>query len=160
MDLKLKIAASPFSINKAYYKRSNTRTQECRVWGDNVLHQLAPYEKNLIKLNKIVRQKLNKVNIKVEIIFLMPSFKLLTKSGKVSRLSNDLSNVEKLLIDLVFDKRFNDRGTPNLNLDDCLVCDLYSKKRISPDNNYYILIHISIQPNSILATDINFSSMT
>jgi hypothetical protein len=58
----------------------------------------------------------------------------------------DCSNIEKLLVDLIFDKRFFERGTNNLNLDDTLVTKQTSMKVLSFDNEYKILVRISIVP--------------
>jgi hypothetical protein len=63
----------------------------------------------------------------------------------------DLSNIEKHIIDAIFDKKYFERGTNNLNLDDTLVTTQISKKRISPTDSYQIIVHITISPLSSLS---------
>jgi hypothetical protein len=62
----------------------------------------------------------------------------------------DLSNIEKLLIDLIFDKRFQDRLTDNgysivsLEEDDKKIMKLISTKSLSEDNTNQIEVIITI----------------
>lgn len=126
--MRLFLNAPPFSINKAHYRNGN-RTIACRNWGESILIQLEQYEDDLKKFSDQVKKDINNVGIEVSLTFFMPT--LFTKEGKVSRLSSDLSNVEKMLIDLIFDPRFFDKGHVNLNLDDCLIISLHSHKKYS-----------------------------
>lgn len=146
--LTLKFNAPPFSVNKAHYRNGN-RTKECRAWGDLILEQLAPFEDEI----ETFRASFDKLNqsLNTELIFLYPSSILLTKKGYVSRRSSDLSNIEKMLVDLIFDPKFFERGANNLNLDDTLVTSQISKKRLSPDDSYQIIVNITISPLSNLS---------
>jgi hypothetical protein len=61
----------------------------------------------------------------------------------------DLSNVEKLLIDLIFDSRFDGRTIDgqlisNLAIDDKFITDLLSIKR--PADKHSIQVYISLLP--------------
>ena len=148
MKLNFNIKAPPFSINKAYYKRSMTRTQECRKWGDSVLIQLQ--DPLLLDQFTQVREAFNpkKHTISVELQFNIPQCKFYTKKGEVSIHSQDLSNVEKLLIDLIFDSRFNDRqikdiSISNLNINDKFITELISRK-VPVDAEHSIDIQIKI----------------
>lgn len=141
MRISFKLKSPPFSINKAYYKRSKTRTAQCREWGDNILNQLQnPLIQTMFKSMQAVMPKYPLIGVMLE--FQSPVDVLYTKQGGVSRRSMDLTNIEKLLIDLIFDSRFHDRGTPNLNIDDKYIVDLHSSKRESPDEDFHILIDI------------------
>jgi hypothetical protein len=146
--LTLKFDAPPFSVNKAHYRNGN-RTKECRAWGDLILEQIEQY-RDEIEAFRLCFDKLNQ-SLNTELIFLYPSKILLTKKGYVSRRSSDLSNIEKMLIDLIFDPKFFERGANNLNLDDTLVTSQISKKRLSPDDSYQIIVHITISPLSNLS---------
>lgn len=137
--LSIKLKSPPFSINKATYRNGN-RTVRCRNWGDSILKQLKQYEKEMDAFHDLIQEDVDNVGLDVSITFFMPN--LYTKTGKVSRLSNDLSNVEKMLIDLIFDSRFKDRGWSNLNTDDCLITALHSYKVYS--SSYLISVDISI----------------
>lgn len=135
MQIKFTLNAPPFSVNKAYYKKSFTRTKECRAWGEDILEQLQ---------DKTIQQDLEDFRIAfleddisavgAHLVFHIPKSTFYTKKGDISRRSQDLSNVEKLLIDLIFDPRFAGRELDsglvcqNLSLDDKLITKLISEK--------------------------------
>jgi len=146
MELNFTIIGRAFSINKAYYK-NRQRTQACRAWGDAILEQLFKMEDHLKQFHDHVEENINDVNLVVKLIFYIPEDKMFTAKGKVSRRGQDLTNVEKLFIDLLFDKRYNERGWVNLNLDDTLITRLISEKRVSKDNSYEIRVHVSTRSN-------------
>jgi len=144
-SITLTFNSPPFSVNTAYY-RNRQRTTKCRKWGDHILDQLAQYEDQIIEFRNSVN--VFEHSLSTSIYFMQPAIKLYTKSGKISRRGFDLSNIEKLFIDLVFDARFNDRGFTNLCLDDCLNVDLHSFKRVSPTDSYQIIITVQKIPIS------------
>ncbi len=148
----LLIKAPPFSVNKAHY-RSGVRTQACRKWGDSVMYQLMRYKEEFKKFSKVFNPLEHLVN--VELTFYLPKNILLTKKGNISRRSQDLSNVEKMLIDLVFDPRFVGRTVNgmeylNLDCDDTAICQLLSRKRVCASQDYEIAIRIQVHPISSL----------
>lgn len=146
MKISFELCSPPFSINKAYYKRSKTRTAECREWGDNILIQLQnPTIQALFDALRAGMSKHPLLGIMME--FQSPVDVLYTKSGDISRRSMDLSNIEKLLIDLIFDPRFDgrtvkDQKVRNLAIDDKFIVDMRSSKRESPDEDFHILVDI------------------
>lgn len=133
------IKAPPFSINSAYYLKSfnggsaqKIRTKECRDWGDAIMLQLQNYCKEMKEFKETFDEKSDAIEI--NLIFFIPKDKFYTKTGTISLRSNDLTNVEKLLVDILFDSRFNGRmvnglQTYNLDINDKLICTLTSKKR-------------------------------
>ena len=143
-EIRFRLKAAPFSINKAYYK-NRKRTRECREWGDDILLQLQS-SKILSKLRKVKQWKA----IELHLLYHYPKEKLYTKKGEISRRSMDLSNIEKLLIDLICDSRYNgrvlkDTVLENANVDDKLIVKLVSEKRLSEDNSHYIdVIFLSV----------------
>lgn len=151
MKISFELCSPPFSINKAYYKRSKTRTAECREWGDNILIQLQnPAIQAMFELVREVLPEHPLLGIMIE--FQSPVDVLYTKSGDISRRSMDLSNIEKLLIDLIFDPRFDgriikDQKVRNLAIDDKFIVDMHSSKRESPDEDFHILVDIYIVEN-------------
>lgn len=143
MKISFTIKSPPFSINAAYYKRSKTRTTQCRAWGDGILSQLQ--NPNIQSMFKTFKGAISdRPLIGLNLTFQYPIDVLYTKAGHISRRSMDLSNIEKMLIDLIFDNRFHERGTPNLNLDDKFIVDLKSEKRPSKDDDFHILVDIYI----------------
>ena len=145
MQLEINLNSSPFSVNSAYYK-NRQRTQKCRQWGINIHNQILHNEALIADMSAFrtkVESAIDTTCLSVNITFFVPDTKLFTKSGKVSRRSMDLSNVEKLLIDLIFDKRYYERDDiPTLCLDDTLITKLTSKKVASWDNEPHIRIVI------------------
>jgi hypothetical protein len=142
---ELILDAPPFSVNKAYY-RNRQRTEECRRWGNNILTQLQDprLRADLISLRDSYDALRH--SFFIEITHFTP--KLYTKAGTINKRSMDLSNIEKLLIDLIFDTRFqgriiNDMEINNLGIDDATILDMVSRKRYGPD--YKILVRISLQ---------------
>ena len=156
-SLEIKLKAKPFSINKAYYlksfggkKATKVRTQECRDWGDQILIQLQSYTEQFESLRKAF--KTSKHAISVNIIHYMPDHIMYNKKGEVSAFSQDLTNVEKMLVDLVFDARYNgrmvfDQEIKNLDINDKYIINLVSKKRAASE--YLIEIKIRIIDNGI-----------
>lgn len=150
--MKLRLKSPPFSINTSHYIRTKTRTKECRDWGDKILLQL---QKQIIQIAfGCLRKNFDetKHGIIFEITWYHPRKKFFTqKDGSVSRRTKDLSNIEKLLIDLICDKRFNGRVfkvgkipkiIKNLNIDDQYIVDLISKKR--PHDKTFCEIEVGI----------------
>lgn len=128
-----------FSLNRAYYKASFTRTIECRQWGNAICHALQSKEN--VAAVAAFKQKFDISNdaIGVFMKFSIPVGVFYTKSQSISRFSMDLSNVEKLLLDLIFDKK---HGPHALDLDDKLVTQLISEK--VPANSFCIDIGLKI----------------
>jgi len=149
--LNFTLQSPPFSINKAHYKRSFTRTVECREWGDNILAQLQNPDLQL-EFQEF-RKSLNKrEGIIISITYNIADNIFYTKKGEISRRSMDLSNIEKLLIDLIFDTRFcgreiNGKVIHNLAIDDKLIVDMHSKKKPT-EGEPYITIEIKHAPSA------------
>jgi hypothetical protein len=151
-SIKFELCAPPFSVNSAYYlksfsdkKATKIRTQACREWGDNILLQLQTYLDDILLFTQDFDEK--KQGIEIKLIFYIPKAKFYTKAGTIHIQSNDLTNVEKLLVDILFDARFNDRTVgdtlvKNLNINDKGIVNLESKKRPS-ESQYKIEIEVN-----------------
>lgn len=134
----------PFSINNAYYKKSFTHTKECRQWRKTIIEALSTPE-NLYAMEAL--RDTFKVGgnhaLNVTIIYGVHKEWFWTQKGDISRRSQDLSNVEKLLIDIIFDSRFYERGEiENLNIDDKYITVLHSEKTWS--NTWNIEVTLSL----------------
>ena len=142
MQIHFSLNAPPFSVNKAYYKKSFTRTKECREWGNDILFQLLDHHiQRDIERFRLAFAKKKFSSVGMHIQFHIPQSVFYTKKGDISRRSMDLSNVEKLLIDLIFDPRFCGRDlgdgelAKNLSMDDKLITKLISEK--IPSKSHY-----------------------
>ena len=149
MLIQFTIKSQPFSINKAYY-RNRQLTKEARLWRKDFLLQLQDYhiQKDFAKVHKHFDPNLHSVHVSYR--FCYPSNKLLTKKGTISARSSDLTNIEKLVQDNIFDHRFNgreigDQIIQNLDIDDKFITQLQSYKVLSPlDNQFLIQVKIQI----------------
>lgn len=134
----------PFSINKAHYK-SGVRTRENREWAHEVHKQIA----NCPQFINFKKQALKASFFHVSLCFNIPHKKYYTKTGKISRLTSDLTNVEKGLVDVIFDKRFHGRKKDDvkyitLECDDTLITKLISEKRAVMGDTYSTDVRIQI----------------
>lgn len=75
---------------------------------------------------------------------------LFNKQGKISSRAEDLSNVEKMLLDVLFLPKYHVQpwpdGVPNLNADDKYVLELSSKKVYAPADGTHITIALIPAP--------------
>ena len=148
MLIQFTIKLKPFSTNKAYY-RNRQLTQEARLWREEFLIQLQ--DKNIQSDLSAIRDAFDPTlnAIAVSYRFLYPSDKLLTKKGTISSRSHDLTNIEKLVQDNIFDHRFNGREIgeliiQNLDIDDKFIVRCHSEKMRSQTHTYLIQIGIEI----------------
>lgn len=130
----------PFSINKAYYLKTMTLTREARLWRSSIFAQLRK-KNNQASLEYLRSLNDGKIGYIINMHFYVPEKKLFTKAGGLSANCMDLSNVEKLLQDVLLNKRFYERKElKNLNTDDKLVVRLVSEKL--PADRFDIVIKI------------------
>lgn len=147
--LDMTFNAPPFSINSAYYNKGGgkVRTKECRAWGDDVLQQLQLYKQQILEFKNIYDAE--KHGLSLDLTFNIPKRYYYTVEGRVSSRSADLTNVEKLIQDLLFDSRFNGRAVNgkkiyNLDINDKCVLQLSSKKL--PSDRFRIEVSVSLIP--------------
>ena len=87
--------------------------------------------------------------LSLTLIYYQPKDILFTKNGHVSRRSQDLSNVEKMLVDIICDPRFNGReigsqSFQNLDCDDTAVVQLLSMKRECASDRFLIEVELCV----------------
>jgi hypothetical protein len=147
--LEIELDIESFSINKAKM-RVGSYTPEARKYRARFFHQLARYKHEILEFNKTRYREYH-----VQYTFYMPD--LYTKKGAVSHNSGDLSNLEKLPQDFLFDPKYY--GTAwlkkmsfierklytltsiiNLNIDDCFITSLHSRKVPGPEYKMQIRI--------------------
>ena len=148
MRVHFTIHQKPFSVNRAYY-RNRQLTKEARKWRADFLVQLQdPHiQADLAKMHKLFDP--SKHAFVVSYRFCYPSNKLLTKQGHISKLSCDLTNLEKLVQDNIFDHRFNGREIreliiQNLDIDDKFIVQCRSYKLVSPTKKYLLQVSLEV----------------
>ena len=90
-----------------------------------------------------------KHSLAVSYHFYYPKSILLTKAGGISKRSMDLTNIEKLVQDNIFEERYNGRLIndiiiSNINIDDKFITSLHSSKNLG--DSYLIQVEIEILP--------------
>tara|TARA_A100001037_G_scaffold275170_1_gene273483 strand:- start:1176 stop:1646 length:471 start_codon:yes stop_codon:yes gene_type:complete len=142
------IKSKPFSVNKAYYKNRQL-TQEARTWREDFLLQLQQPE--VLQQIQLIKQAWNSKEhaLSVSYDFFYPYNLLLTKKGEVSKRSMDLTNIEKLVQDNLFEHRYNGREIDgivieNFDIDDKFIVSLQSRKLGHNLPHHEILITVQL----------------
>lgn len=97
MRIEFTLPIKAYSINSYMYATRKVITKEARVWSDNV--------KKLLKEQKCLEEFKDKFNyepISIYISIHYPKHVFYNKEGTISSKTIDVSNTEKILIDLIF----------------------------------------------------------
>jgi hypothetical protein len=146
--IKFTLDIKPFSINKAYYRDRRIKTRDFVDWELCVIQQLnRPEVQAQFKLlREAYDPKLHGFSASLRYYF--PIDLLLNKQGLISSRAEDLSNVEKALLDLLFLPKIHVQAPPygaqNVNCDDKAVLALHSYKLPSPDTAHHIGVTIRL----------------
>lgn len=147
----LVLNVKPFSINAMYYRDGKIKTADAREWEAQVCHQLS-FEKNqaaLQNLREFFDPKQH--SFTVHITALYPKEIFLNKEGSISARTQDCTNFEKPLVDVIFSPRFFDKpypyGCKNINHDDRYIARLISQKKSADEHQIIIKIKINKLPN-------------
>jgi len=148
MQVKLILnSIKPFSINGAFWK-NRKHNKACKEWKVTVLEALnSPLNASQVKsLSQVFDCSLHALYATITVFYPTKTFFIQGKKGKnpqgsISSKTMDLTNTEKLLVDLVFNH--------TLNIDDRYITDLKSEKRPSKES-YKTEIVISLIPLSTL----------
>lgn len=133
MEIEFFLPLEPFSINAVYYRDRRHKTQAYRDWELSIFQCLNSPEiqQKLSNLRKAYNEDLH--CFAVDFTFHFPN--LLNKAGKISSRVEDLSNVEKVLLDVLFLPKFHAQdfpfGVKNINSDDKYVLQLNSRKQLA-----------------------------
>ena len=140
MKASFSLKIKPFSVNKAYYKNRQL-TQEARAWRQDCLLQLQQTSvlQQIQELKQQFHPKRNALAVSYD--FYYPREFLYTKEGCISKRSMDLTNVEKLIQDNLFESRYNGREIDgiiieNFDIDDKFIVSLHSRK-LAHDQQYH-----------------------
>jgi len=148
MQIKLILnSIKPFSVNSAYWK-NRKHNKACKEWKVTVLEALNSLH-NASQMKSLVQVfdcSLHALYATITVFYPTKIFFIQGDQGKnpkgsISSKTMDLTNTEKLLVDLVFNH--------TLNIDDRYISDLKSEKRPSKEG-YRTEIVISLIPLSTL----------
>lgn len=148
MTVQFKLALEPFSINRMHTRDKSHKTQDYRDWEMAALQAMraAHVQAQLAKIREAFNPAEHAFAVRFK--FKFPAQVLFNKQGLISSRAEDLSNVEKPLLDLIFLPKFHVQplpwGVPNVNADDKYVLRLTSTKQLSADSSYSIDVQIRI----------------
>ncbi len=119
MEVSFVLAGKGFSINAAYYATRKIKTQAAKAWEAQISEQL-----NEVKLLSDLAYEWQERGgtFEVELIHEYPYHVFYNKQKQISSKTFDCSNVEKLLLDLIFGGA--------LDINDKYVTRLISEKRV------------------------------
>ncbi len=135
-----------FSINAMTGANKRFKTSEARDWETTVLHQLNSKQNKQKFENLRSHFDPNRHSYAVTIIVYYPETDFYTKKGLISAHTQDVSNYEKPLIDLVFLPKYFAQDPPygcqNLNCDDKYITRMFSSKRPGTENKLIVRLKI------------------
>lgn len=121
------LAVEPFSINRMFCRDMRYKTGDYRDWADRV--QSAMSTQQVQAALKTVREAFNPDAFDFHVQFTAHYPQFLTKAGQISNKTEDLSNIEKPLLDLLFLPKNHGNPVSNVNADDRFVTRLVSEKQ-------------------------------
>jgi len=152
MVIKFDILSPPFSINTYYYK-NRQRTRLARLWGQEVHKQLMDLDLKDEFAEFRSKFNLKKDALSITIVYFRKSKSFFNANKQISIRSMDLTNIEKPLVDLIFDKRHKEKyDIDTLQMNDTVVCELHSYKRPSDIDLIRIKIEKIPMPSPICLT--------
>lgn len=135
-----------YSINAAYCRDRAYKNRDCRDWEENFLFLLS--DKNVQTPLAEIRAAFNPDahSYAIRMVFVYPEETYFNMKDRVSSKTFDLSNVEKLCLDLLFDEKhcggIHGKEFTNLATNDVHVTQLSSFKR--PGQEFAIRFDIKL----------------
>lgn len=149
----------PLSVN-ATYVRTFTGTHKSSLaneWTAQAVNQLSAehHQAALQELRNFIKPKEHYIKFNITVVY--PRKLLITKAGGISSKSQDCSNFEKSIIDLMMLPKFHIEefpyGGPNCNIDDKIIAHMESRKAASSDGESRgLVIEIEVHPLDALPT--------
>jgi hypothetical protein len=142
------LAMQPFSINRMYGRDHTHKTQAYRDWELAFVQALSKPgpQAALADIRNAFKPEEHCFIVKLKAYY--PAATLFNKQGKISSRAEDLSNIEKPILDLLFLPKTHVQpapwGCPNVNCDDKYVLRLSSGKAVSPDGKHWLQVTIAI----------------
>lgn len=148
MRVSFFLPLEPLSVNRMYARDRRYKTAEYKDWELAAVQALSQpvVQKKLKEIREHFDAKQHAFIVKFD--FQYPQTILYNKAGEISSRGEDLSNVEKGLLDVLFLPKYHVQGAPygcpNINADDKHVLRLTSSKRASADGKYWIKISVAV----------------
>lgn len=133
MEVSFQLLGKGFSINQAYYAQRKVKTEACRLWEYSVLTQLQEI-KDLVDLADTHKERGGTFEVHFALNY--PHHVFYNKQGLISSKTYDVSNFEKLLLDVIFGQV--------LGINDKLVTKLISEKRVGARHSIDVKIRLIV----------------
>ncbi len=152
MKHRMLIPIEPISINKVHCRDVRYYTVAFREFAANVLHHLnSPRnQKAIAGIQESFNPQENYFRVTMKSYY--PREQMFTKADAISSKTQDVSNIEKPLIDVVFTKKFHGSDTvmkgKNINIDDKYIKALTSLQLVG--DSHLIELTVEIRPLSEL----------
>lgn len=148
MRVNFVLPLAPYSINRFYYGNKRIITADARDWIQRIIYAASAIG-IVAKLAKI-RENFDpkKHSISIQLVHKVPKSEFYSKKNEISAHVFDLTNWEKPLVDILFDKKYYGNNVPstfeNLNINDKFITLCLSKKIAvnAASNSIYIAIKI------------------
>lgn len=143
---KFVLNVKPFSINQVHYRDGKRKTRECRDWEITVFNALNTPE--YLASMALLRQDFDpkKHAFKIELTCCYPASYFRTKDGNISSKTQDITNWEKPLVDLIFLDKYSLSPSPfgieNIQIDDKFIVEMLSKKVAYDGANTMLLVSV------------------
>lgn len=120
----------PLSINQVYYgNRAHGWTKEAKDWSYQLMYQISQHEAQIKMIRDFFDPKRHGLELRIVIYF----EDFIKSGGGISSRTQDIDNVLKPLIDILFNKKFHGTSVPytcqNFNIDDKYIIDIHASKR-------------------------------
>lgn len=142
LKIRFTLPVEPFSVNAMYSRDKRHKTKDYKDWEILALQSMAKPDAQAQLKQMRESFDANQHCLAVRFDYYFPASVLYNKQGQISSRAQDLSNIEKPLLDLLCLPKFHVQplpwGVPNLNCDDKHVLTLISRKL--PAEHYKIVI--------------------
>lgn len=144
MRVKFDLNIGPMSVNQVYYgNRMHGWTQTAKDWSYKLIYELSKHENQI----KLITNLFDPQKHGLSVIFTVSYPDFIKKAGGISSRTQDVDNVLKPMIDVLFNKKFNGTNVPytcqNFNIDDKHIVELTSRKVQGPQK---IEVEVAVVP--------------
>ncbi len=145
LTARFELNISPFSVNAMYCRDKRYKSQAYKQWEMRFIVQLRKKtaQAQIQKIREAYRPG-DKFAVKLTCYY----YRFLNKQGLISAHTEDLSNVEKPILDILFLSKYHvlpePYGAPNINADDRFIVSLTSRKLQAKDPEDKICIAIRL----------------
>lgn len=137
-----------------YGRDHRYKTADYKDWEAQAFWELSEPKPQLAlkELREAFDETKHSIKLSLDIYYPQNIFYNTTKT--ISSKTIDLSNTEKILLDLLCDSKFHSEalpyGCPNLNLNDKHVIELTSKKHPTSQKTYTMVVEIELVPHPVV----------